>query len=324
MNCRIPILLATVLALPALGQEKQDLLLQSYLKYSVIQQVQSQVEAMLSNAPAEDARQVNQSVKQWNSGRMTALRSDLSTALGQEAQSAFEKFVNDYSAAEGKADPVYLQVLVQSAGISPTPASYPELRTWALDNWLKPDVESAAEYLSLVEGWVQCGRQGKPRPLLTAWIAEKRALTAQAAAVKPKARNPLADAEAPLPEYAPSEESSGGPLDNFSKMREERRAKVLEESQSGMQQVATERDAAEQEYASKKTAAATAEAENMKQHADLLAATEARALEQRQNSIQAKLKGVVADAVGATVGSFSSGVGTRAGQEAAKELFNDK
>ncbi|MFH0880126.1 MAG: hypothetical protein V2A34_10475 [Lentisphaerota bacterium] len=114
------------------------------------------------------------------------------------------------------------------------------------------------------------------------------------------------------------------PLNDFSQLRDERRQKILEEAQAGMQQVAAERESAEQEYAATKTAAAQAEADAMKRQAEKLAATDAEALDQRKNSWGAKIKSIIGATVQTTASGFTGAIGSRAADEAVHAIFDEK
>jgi len=123
-------------------------------------------------------------------------------------------------------------------------------------------------------------------------------------------------------EFVEEEEDDESFLDSFTGLRNEKRDRMLEEAKAGMEQVAAERKAAEDDYAQRKLAAAQKEAEAMKRHAQDLAAAEEQALKQRERSWGSRLKRIVGATVSAAGGAFLGGVGERAGQEAADALFD--
>jgi FtsZ-binding cell division protein ZapB len=85
-----------------------------------------------------------------------------------------------------------------------------------------------------------------------------------------------------------------------------------------------ERDAAEQEAAARKTAAAQVEVDAMRRQADKLALVEREALEQRRNSWRNRLRSILVGTVSAATGAFTGGIGTQAGQRAAEAIFPPK
>ena len=139
-----------------------------------------------------------------------------------------------------------------------------------------------------------------------------------AAAPPPRPVNPLAAAEAPLPDFTPMPEgASSNPMEAFARSRQDKRERALQEAQAGMQQMAMERQAVEQEYAARKSADAQADAEAMRAQAQKLAAVEQEAVDQRANSWMGRLKNIVSATVGAATGAFTGGIGAEAGRQAA-------
>ena len=307
-------------------------LLLAYLKSCLVQQVPQQAASLAPGGDNDIAGQVKDVAASWSSKRIAQIRAEVTQRFGQNDRAKFEKFVADFAESEGKKDIGFLQLCENSIGLAkPWPADYASLRSAVVKSFLQQDLDDAAKLLGKIQAWVDLRQKHTDMAPLAEWLKPspaKEAVAQNARASQPAPAKPqkkvdsLAEAEAPLGEMqAPEGEENSNPLDNFSTMRSEKRTKVLEEAQAGMQQVASERQAAEEEYAAKKTAEAQAEADAMKRHADKLAAVDQQALEQRQNSWSSRLKAIVGATISATTGAFTGGVGTRAGQEAANALF---
>ncbi len=311
---------------PQLGDEA--LLLKAYCHYMLTREIPAQGKALAEGATPADAEAIGRALNEWSAGQVVAIRRELERRFGEEARTRFEEFVSEFTAAEERKDAAYLAALAAAIRRTPPPADYAGLRKAAVNALLRQEIESASKWLADVQTWRDLRAQRDDVPALEVWLAreapeEQEAAMPPAAARAPaRAVNPLAEAEAPLPELQTDEEGeSAGPLDSFDSLRRERRARALKEAQAGMAQVAAERQAAEQEYAAKKTAAAQAEAESLKRHAEKLAAAEKEAAVQRQNSWSSRLKNIVGATITAATGAFTGGVGTRAGEALANEVF---
>lgn len=328
-TCALCLLLVGLLLQPlsVRAVSDSDLLLSAYLRYQLSEKVAEHSQGLIQNAPEPVAKEVDRAVKVWAGEQNTAIREMLWARFQDDAKTRFTDFVAQYTTAENGGDLAYLNQICGDLRMgTPCPSDYAGLRRLIMESDLQQNVLESSRLLGDVQTWLDLKGRGESVPPLQAWLArdQKEPAAAPKKPVVKKPANPLADAEVPAGEFNPEEGETASPLQSFDQMRQERRARALEESQAGMQQVAAERDAAEQEYAQKKAAFAAAEAENIKRHAEKLAANEQQALEQRQNSWAAKIKGVIGSTISAGSGAFFGGVGQRAGEEAAKELFGDK
>jgi hypothetical protein len=304
-------------------------LLRSYYRYLVTQQVGAQVQTMSAPLAKADATAVQATMTAWTGQRMEVVRQDLVAQFGEQGRLKFEQFFGTYTEAEKSKDPQYLRSLCAALGAQqPYPADYAALRQLGLNAWLQQDIQASSKFLADVQTWLQLKSRTPNMPPLTVWLARDTAAPATLGArVAPPPQKTvaqqLASAEAPMPDFKAEDEAAPGsnPLEAFSAQRKERRERAVKEAQEAMAQVATERQAAEQEYASKKQAEASAEAEAMKNHAQRLADNEKQAIEQEKDSWSAKLKGVVGATITAAGGAFFGGVGAQAGQMAANFIF---
>lgn len=319
-------------SLPALGFGSPDdtaLLCKTYFQFLVDQQVQAQAHTLAQSAVPEDRKQVEAAAAAWYAKRMTAIRDSLQQRFGAESRGRFEQFVSLYTSAEKGNDPAFLGTLASALKLAPAPDGYAALRQAVTGSLLASDVNEASKWLSEVQTWLDVRTKLKDTPALEAWLTRSEPVEVakgwQWKKTTPAAQpvNPLASAEPEMGQMEGPAEDGASPLDTFDELRSKKRQKALEEAQAGMQQVAAERQAAEEEYGQKKLAAAQAEAENIKRHAEKLAAVEKEALDQRQNSWSQRLKGIVGATITAATGAFTGGIGTRAGQEAANALFRD-
>ena len=296
-----------------------------YMKFLLNQQVAAQAGIVAHEAREQDVPQIKQAASNWSAAKTDELRKELTAQFGNNARARFEQFVGDYTTAEKSGDAKLLAQLGEALGLSPAPADYTSLRKSAIESFLQPDMAAGSKWLGEVQTWIDVRKKTADTPDLSIWLTRDQP-TVVTKSTKPKKTavkkpNSLAAAEADMGEFTAEEEESTSPLDNFDDMRKKRSDRRLEEAQTGMEQVSSERQAAEEEYAAKKTAAAQAEAEGMKRHADKLAATEKDALEQRKNSWGNRLKSIVGATISAATGAFTGGIGTRAGQEAANAIF---
>lgn len=331
------VFLSAVLLLSAgAGRSAQDpeatVLLRSSLRFDLNQQVVSQARMLTEKLPENDAADAKAALTAWSNQHMQPVRDELSSRFGDEACSRFEQFYAAYTEADSKNDPSFLQSLNKALGLAqPYPEDFATLKQMALTTWLQTDIEAASKFLTDLQTWLQLRSRSADVPPLKAWLA--RDVRATGAAPASPVRQPppqesavtrLAGAEAPLPEFKPDDEPPSNPLDSFTAQRKERRDRIVKEAQEGMQQVAAERQGAEEELAARKQAEAQAEAEAIKNHAQQLAAAEQQAMEQAKNSWSSKLKGVLSATISAGVGAFTGGVGTQAGAMAADAIFNRK
>lgn len=294
-------------------------LLQAYTHFLITGQVRAQG-VTLGEALDETAQtEVDEAMDQWVAQQHQAIRTRLEQALGDASRENFETFVTEISSAEQNRDPAFLEEL-RSAYPS-APDSYEALRGQVAQTALMDDLQTAADLLAEIQTWGEMRTRGDVAIPLPLWLTRSETATAPPPPARPV--NPLRMAEAPAPEredWSGMEASS--PLGSFAQSREAKRGKVRDQAMAGMQQMAQEREAAEQEYAAKKTADAQAEAENMRRQAERLAGTEAEALEQRKNSWGNRLKSVAGATVQAAVGGFTGAVGARAATEAVNAIFN--
>jgi len=329
--CGIAISLTECRSFPAdTADTDLPLLVSCYFRFLIAEQVSSQAATLTKNLPAEIAKPIRASTDAWHDRQMGALRADLEKNLGDQAQARFETFVGDFAQAEKSADRKLLARMSQSLRINPVPADYPAFRKAVVDSVIGQEMSKASRFLSEVQTWADMRGKNEDVPPLEIWLNRgtpaKRVNAASAA--RPKEKTPaqsLAEAEAATPDLPQAAaESAASPLETFAAKRREKHEKALSEAEAGMEQVAAERQAAEEEYAAKKLSAAQADADNMKQHAEKLAASEKDALEQRENSWGNRLKSIVGATVSAATGAFAGGVGARAGEEAVSAIFDDK
>jgi len=303
----------------------KGILAEIYVRYLVYDQVAQQAKLVADSALPEDQAAVTAAADQWSMEQMDGIRVSLDERFGDRSKSVFEQFVADYSSSENSGDPMILSEVTESLHLEPSPRNYAALKKSILTKRLMPDVRASSQWLSEVQTWVDLKRRGVDgTPSLDIWLTRgDKTLPVQKHTVSPKRKKTYAleDAEPELGEFVEIDDEEFSPLDSFDSMRKKRREKAVEEAQEGMRQVSDEREAAEEEYASKKLAAATAEAEAMKRQAEKLAAVEKDALEQREKSWGNRLKSIVGATVSAGVGAFTGGVGARAGEEAVNAIF---
>lgn len=201
-----------------------------------------------------------------------------------------------------------------------------EERSAVITRDLAGEVAAAGNFLGDVQAWLRAKAKGDVPPL-AAWLARDRAAAAPDAAApesKPKPRrnrNSLRESEAAAGTFVEAKDDGAGSLRSFGAQRKVQREKRLAEAQQGMEQVAAERKAADEEANARKLAKAQAEAAAQQAQAQRLAAAEQEAIVQDQNSWKTRLKGVLSSAVGATVGAFTSGIGTQIGTAAADAVL---
>ena len=283
-------------------------LVANYLRYLLLNHVGAQGAQIVAQAPAGEQAGLRARLDGWRTSFQETIRADLEKNLGPDARPRFEAFVTDFTQAEQAKDQAYLEQLGGQVGWpGPVAGGFEAFRRWGIQQWVAADMQAGVDFLGA----------------LSAPVPAAPPAASAAPPPPPKPANPLRDAESAAAPADFAEPAGGATLQRFSGMREERRQKVLEEAQAGMQQVASEREAWEQEYASKVEAAAEAEAEAKKRQAERLAATDEEALEQRKNSFKAKAVKVLAGVAEATVSGFTGAIGGRAADEAVNAIFGE-
>ncbi len=297
-----------------------DVLLRSFVHFSLAQEVRSQAMLLADNAPATEAEQIRTVTDDWFHDETGRMRTDLDAHFGEDAREQFEDFVADYTAAENTGDPDYLYWLATHTDIRGNPADYAELRQLALARWLNVPLAEGIRLLSEIQTWADLRAREPGTPALDYWLERDEQPRPETSAPQ-RPINPLAAAEASPPEWQETGTSQSSSLDAFAQRRRERREQAMQSAQAGMQQMALERQSAEQEYAARVMAEAQADAEAMRAQAQKLATAEAEAMAQRENSWGNRIKRIVGATVSAGVGAFTGGVGAEAGRRAADEVF---
>ncbi|MBN1269977.1 MAG: hypothetical protein JXB04_10330 [Kiritimatiellae bacterium] len=319
-------LLCLQFVMPALGLGGADdtsVLCVSYFRFLLVQQVVKHAEGVAASAPQDARGEITEAARAWQEEQMGRVRGGLGDLFGDEARTRFSSFVAEYLEAEKAGDGEYLAELAGALGL-PEQEDYAALRGVAVETVLQEDVAAASEFMSELETWVEVRGRDSSTPPLAIWLTRsEQAAPAQGARRRlSEATGAYADAEPEFGDFEGLDEEMESPLDTFGASLDEKRARKLDEAQAGMQQVAMERQAAEEEYGAAKLAAAQAEAEAMKRHAEKLAAVEQEALAQRENSWGNRLKNIVKATVTAAGGAFLGGVGAEAGKQAADAVFN--
>ena len=321
MKTRIGLGLAIGVMIPLIGgawPADNEVLLRSYIRYSLAQEVLGQAQRLAEEVPEPEGGQIKQVAEEWFGDEIDRMRADLDQRFGDRARPRFEAFVSQFTQAEDAQDPAYLDHLSQQVGLREPPADYGALRRLALENWLSDPLQVGTRLLSEMQTWAEVSRAQSDVPPLGYWL--EREVHAPEP-VPPRPVNPLQAAEARAPEWDAAAAPQGSSLDAFAQRRRDRREQALQSAQAGMQQMAQERQAAEEEYAARVQADAQADAEAMRAHAQQLAAVEAEAMAQRENSWGNRIKRIVGGTMSAGIGAFTGGVGAEAGRRAADELF---
>lgn len=318
------ILLAASAAGPVVAQPATEagVLLNAYMRFALAREVQAQALNLAKSIPESEAKQVAEQANVWMSTETGLLRAELDARFGKNAKEQFSTFVSEYTSAEGQNDLHYLGRLAGDAQLGETPLEFAAMRRLVLDKWLADPFGKGGRLLGEMQTWAELRSKNLPAPPLSAWLARETPETTPGSAAPARPANPLAAAEAGVPEWAPPAEAPpANPMDTFAQGRKEKRDRALQDAQAGMQQMAMERQAAEQEYASKKMADAQADAESMRAQSQKLAAVEQEAIDQRANSWSGRLKNIVSATVGAATGAFTGGIGAEAGRQAAASIF---
>ena len=323
-NLALLFLGAGLVAFPAWAQPATEtaVLLNAYTRFVLAREVQAQALNLAKPLPESDAKQIAEQANSWMASETVDLRTGLDACFGEAARDRFSTFVAEYTTAERTNDLHYLGRLAGDAKLGSTPLEFSEMRRLVLDKWLSAPFEKGGRLLGEMQTWAEVRAKNPQTPPLSAWLARGNTPVVTVPAAPSKPVNPLAAAEAEVPEWTPPVDSSpANPMDAFAQSRSEKRDRALQDAQAGMQQMAMERQAAEQEYAAKKMAAAQADAEAMRAQAQKLASVEKEAIDQRANSWSGRLKNIVSATVGAATGAFTGGIGAEAGRQAANALF---
>jgi hypothetical protein len=310
-------------------------LMGAYLQTHLTHMVGTQIDTWCDTQNEDAEKALQKALGDWNDALLASSRKKLTTQFGGEenAKKALSAFVSAFTQAEKNADQNYLESLCGRMKLEPPwPADYSGLRKAALQTSLAVELNDASSFLSAVEIWLEQKKQGtQDVPDLDTWLDatlyKKSAGSGGTSAKKGKPAppaDPLADSEASLGGFTSNPDEEGNPLADYRASRAAKRKRALEQARDGMITVAKERQDAEQEVASKKLAAAQAEAAALQRHAEKLAAVEKDALDQRQNSWTSKLKNIVASTVSTATGVFFGSVGQRAGEAVTDAVFNDK
>lgn len=295
-------------------------LLSSYYRFSLNGEVESACLELMAKASDAQKEEIALALTHWQNANKNSIKDTLVDAFGDGAKQNFESFVSEYTKAESEEDAEYLESLAGALQLSPTPATYINLRAAMSDKYMKTSINEASDLLSDIQTWLDVSAKETDTPPLAIWlIRNEPAPQPQKPARK---KNSLRDNEASAPKFEASENETRNPMDAMSEMRAQKRQRKLEEAESGMQQIAAERESAEREYASRKKEAAIAESEAVKAHAQKLADVEREAIEQRQNTWGNRFKRIIGATVSAAGGAFFGGIGAEAGQRAVNAVFN--
>lgn len=303
------------------AESDQATLLMAYIRLSLAQEIRAQMIALSDSIPEPMEQQIQVIAEEWFLDEVTDLRQRLQQRFGDTARNRFQDFVSEYTSAESENDAEFLRSLSIQTGLMETARDYPALRRLALDRWLSKPLSEGARLLSEIQTWMELNNTQSDIPALDSWLARLEDSPADPASPGGLAGR-LAAAEAPVqPWSAATGRPAETPLLSFVNRRRQRREAALQRAQAGMQQVAIERQAAEQEYAAKMTAKAQTDADALKLQAAKLAAVEADALSQRENSWGNRIKRILGSTISAGVGAFTGGIGVVAGQRAVEEIF---
>lgn len=309
---------------PAVGEV--ELLCLSYLRLLVSQQIPKQAVALAEGANSEILQEVQAIASRWMKKQIADIRDTMDDYFGDGARAKFESFVAGFTNAEGRNDKAYLEQLSQDLNLDdPQPESYQDLRMQLVGGRLQDAIEEGSDFLGEVQTWVDLKeRKGDEVPSLFAWLTRNEvgaSSSTLSSGGSVDVSDPLEEAEGDFEMVELDEDDFTSPLDAFDSSRKEKRDRKLAEAQAGMQQIAQERQTAEEEYAQKRLSAAQADADSMRRHAEELAAVEQQALEQRQRSWGNRLKSIVGTAAGSFGGAFLGGLGERAAEEAIDSVW---
>jgi hypothetical protein len=322
MKLSLIALAVCMLSVCCLGATDEAVLASAYYHYLLIEETMSHANEIGAGGDSAARGQIKDEADEWRQQQLTDLRQRLEDHFGGAATDKFRSFVAEFSTAERNEDQVKLRNIATACGVSSVPGNYLAFRQFVLEQYLSVQVDNAIGFLSDLDVWVSLQDKENAVPL-NVWLARDQQASAIPAVPQKPARpsNPLRAAEAPMKEYEAPKDDDVNIMESMSNLRRKRRDQALENAQAGMQQVASERQAWEQEESAKKMALAQAEADAMRAQAQQLAAAEQEALEQRQNSWGNRLKRLAGATISSTVGAFTGGIGTEAANRAVNEIF---
>jgi len=286
-------------------------------------QVAEYARSLSKDSSTKDAQEVDTFMSDWLDCRRSEMKKVLAERLGETARSRFKTFVNDYTVAESQDNLPFLQGFCVALDLAqPFPRDYEALRTLLAETELHKEMTEGAWVLGEIQTWLDLKGRIRTTPTLATWMNRGAPQKTASPSQPPRKRNPLAAAEPDLPEF--SADTAGeveNPMDAFTQLRDTKHEQRISEAQEGMQQVAAERKAVEEELGSRELAKAKEEAANLKRHAEQLASAEKEALKQRENSWGTRLKKMAGSVVKSTGGAFLGTIGEKAGTEAADSIF---
>ncbi len=307
------------------GEPPTRVLLKALFRLSVSDQIASQAATFASRADEVAAVEIEMAVDSFKAEISERIRTELDEIFGTVARDEFGVFVDRYATAEAEKDLEFLGRLVAMSGEwKQKPETFDQIRQAMVQDVMKDEIAEGSRFLAEIQTWLDVRKKAQDVPNLEVWLKREDSVQSVIAQTPKSTRkaNPLRDAEAKAKTFEGGDDGEASVLAGFGAARAERRQKALEDARAGMQQVAEERRVAEDEAASKKLAAAQAESEAVRKHAEKLAASESEAIEQRRNSWSSRLKSVLSTTIGATSGAFLGNVGSRAGEAAADAVFN--
>ena len=314
------------------GGNIQSVMLKSYLKAELTTRVVSEASKMAEGTDGDTKAEILAAANEYRSAAFGEIKRELMSTSGEEAQTTFVSFVNNFTAAEKEGNADALSAIAESVGFSSVPENFAALRSTAMKALLRREIGDAGNFLGNVQTWLRLKPNGNVPPLHawlnrdkpTAAVAETPSAAAQPAPKKKQKRKSLRSSEADAGQFIAAKDDSVSSLRSFGGMRKARREKAIKEAEAGMAQVSAERKSADDEYNAKKVAAAQAEAQALQAQAQRLAASEQEAVIQDQNSWRTRVKDVVAAAAGAAGSAFLGNIGGRVGEAAAQAIFKDK
>ena len=149
-----------------------EVLLRSYFRFQIIQQVPKQAETLISGLSPDDAKEVKDAFTAWTSSQTVGIRDALQSRFGENAKARVEQFVSEFTVAESKSDKAFLNTLSKIIGLSePYPLDYSLLRRILMNSWLKEDLQAASKLMSDIQTWLDMKGRVKDLPRLQIWLA---------------------------------------------------------------------------------------------------------------------------------------------------------
>lgn len=313
-----------------------EALVLSYLRVQATERVVAATAEMREGLSAEDAQQVDDAMQAWQGARASLVRDALQRQFGNEAEARFTGFINDFVMAARSGDQGPLGRLCAALAIDPPCADYAALNQAVTERYMEGDVRDSSWLLGNIQRWAELRRAGRPMPPLAMWLSRdvpspspSAAPKATAAPTRPAASpgsvEALMAAEAVPQITLPAEnvEATASPLAVFQEQWKKKREDLYKDSNAATDQMLTQRKEWEEDYAAQRKSKAEAEAEAFKKHSEELAKADKDALEQQQNGWQSKIKGIVGSLISSSVGAFTGGVGTQAGEKLAQKVFKN-